>query len=250
MQLSFIDNTYNNIVEFSTLDTKCSYIHTNIQRTHYKYINSCSSSLNSELVERGWRRFGKYFSRPICENCTSCESIKVDAKNYKFSKSARRTIKKNWDTNIFIQTPSVTTAHINLYNKFHKYKKNKNGWDYNHIEPDQYYTSFVDGFGQYGKEVLYFIDDKLVGVDLIDVLDNGISSIYFYYDPDYIQYSLGTYSLYVQIDLAKQKELEWVYLGYYVAGNKSLEYKHKFKPSKILQGSPTLGEQFIWSDAQ
>lgn len=246
--LSIIDKSINNIIEFSTIDTKCAYKSDQLQRTHYKYIENCSSSLNNELIDRGWRRFGRYYSRPICANCNACESIKVDVEAFKFTKSQRRIIKKNKDTNVFIQTPTLTTEHIKLYNKFHKYKSNKSGWEYNEIETNQYYTSFVDGFGQHGKEVLYFIDNKLVGVDLIDILDDGISSIYFYYDPDYSKYSLGAYSLFIQFDLAKRKELPWVYLGYYVEGNSSLSYKATYKPYKKLLNTPDLSDNAIWID--
>jgi arginine-tRNA-protein transferase len=90
------------------------------------------------------------------------------------------------------------------------------------------------------------MDDKLIGVDLIDILEDGISSIYFYYDPDYTQYSLGKLSLYYQIMLAKQNQKKWIYLGYYVKDCPSLSYKSHYKPYITLSGRPEMYEEPKW----
>lgn len=87
----------------------------------------------------------------------------------------------------------------------------------------------------------------MIGVDLIDVLDDGISSIYFYYDPDYAKLSLGTYSLLYQINLADILDLEWIYLGYWVDGCKAFAYKPKFQPQELLDGFPDITDEAKWS---
>jgi len=85
-----------------------------------------------------------------------------------------------------------------------------------------------------------------VAVDYVDFIDDGISSIYFFYDPDYLDYELGKYSLYLQINLAKEMSLKWIYLGYYVEDCRSLNYKHNFKPLKTLLGNPSDYQKDIW----
>lgn len=236
----------NECIEFSTLDVSCSYLNGATQRTHYKYIDKCTTSYNTDLVSRGWRRFGRYFSRPVCSSCNACESVKIDATNYKFSKSERRIMKKNKNTKIFIQKPTLSLEHINLYNKYHKYKSETAGWAYRPITPNNYYSSFVEGHEEFGKEVLYFVDNKLVGVDLIDILDDGISSIYFYYDPEYLHLALGKYSIYVEIDIAKRNNLNSIYLGYSVKSCQSLNYKEQYKPLLRLVGKPELEDEYEW----
>jgi Putative arginyl-tRNA:protein arginylyltransferase len=107
----------------------------------------------------------------------------------------------------------------------------KDDWTHRNISPREYREKFCRRVAHdFGKEVLYIKDDELIGVDLIDVLDDGISSIYFYYDPDYPSLSLGTYSLLYQVELAKVLELPWIYLGYWVDGCKAFAYKPKFQP--------------------
>jgi arginine-tRNA-protein transferase len=157
-----------------------------------------------------------------------------------------RVISKNKNTKIVIQKPSNTDEHIDLYKKYHRYMQDKKGWEYYNITKDSYHDLYVKGFSTFGKEILYYIDDKLVGIDLVDFLDDGISAIYFYYDPAFKNFSLGNYSIYKQIELAKQKDLRWIYLGYYIEDCNSLNYKANYKPHQILQNLPDLEEEDIW----
>ncbi len=212
----------------------------------YKYIENCSSSLNNELVQRGWRRFGRYYSRPQCDDCNKCKSLRIDVKNYIFSKNAKKTFKKNRDTLFTVQKPTISDEHITLYEKYHKYMASKKGWENYKISPNSYHELYMAGAGKFGKEILYYIDDKLAGVDLLDFLDDGISSIYFYYDPDYRNFSLGRYSIYMQIQLAKNFNLRWIYLGYYVKECPSLNYKDRYKPYEIMKNSVNLEESVNW----
>ncbi len=122
----------------------------------------------------------------------------------------------------------------------------KDGWNHRNISQREYFENFVDGAHEFGKEILYFRDDRLVGVDLIDILDDGISAIYFFYDPDYARLSLGTYSLLYQIRLARILELPYIYLGYWVDGCKAFAYKSRFAPEEILDGFPQIDEPAMW----
>jgi len=232
--------------DFSMLDYDCAYIPGNKTRMNYKYVKNSSKTFATAVIARGWRRFGKYFFHPVCNACSECKSIRISVNDYHYTKSQKKSIKRNVNTEIIVQKPSLTTAHIDLYNKYHAFKHHKDGWTHRNISQREYYENFVDGANDFGKEVLYIIDGKLVGVDLIDVLDDGISSIYFYYDPSYGHLSLGTYSLLYQIKLAKILELPWIYLGYWVDGCKAFAYKPKFKPQEILDGFPHVSEEPLW----
>lgn len=234
------------IIEFSTLPTECSYLDNHFSRMQYKYIENCPSDLNNQLVQRGWRRFGKYYSRPQCENCIKCESLRIDAKNFTFSRNAKRTIKKNINTVFSIQSPTITNEHLEIYEKYHNYMEERKGWKNYKITPGSYHELYKAGANKFGKEILYYIDDKLVGVDLVDFLDDGISSIYFFYDPDFRDFSLGRYSIYMQIQLAKNFNLRWIYLGYYVKDCPSLNYKDRYKPYEIMMNNATLEEIPVW----
>ncbi|MEA3521494.1 MAG: arginyltransferase [Campylobacterota bacterium] len=229
-----------------SINDNCSYLDDCHQTTHYKIIQECDKKHCSELIERGWRRFGTMFFRPICSDCNKCESIKIDVSKHKFSKSDRRVIKKASHFKVIIQTPTLSRQHLELFRRYHDFMQIKRGWDHQKVSAENYFTSFVQGYSDFGYEVLYFDEDKLIAIDLIDILDNGISSIYFYYDPDYQKFSLGKYSIYQQIEYAKKLGLSWIYLGYYVQECQSLSYKSRYKPYHTLQGRPHEDEEYIW----
>jgi arginine-tRNA-protein transferase len=232
--------------DFCMIDYECAYLKEKQVRMYYKYIESASKTFATAVIARGWRRFGNYFFHPICQGCNACKSIRIDVKHYHYSKSQRKAIKRNHDTQIIVQKPTMTQAHLDLYNKYHLHKQEKDDWKYHDISQKEYHENFVKGAHEFGKEVLYIRDNKLIGVDLIDILEDGISSIYFYYDPDYARYSLGTYSLLYQIKLATILELPWIYLGYWVDGCKAFAYKPNFQPQEILDGFPHISEPPLW----
>lgn len=228
----------NELLKECTLNEKCSYLDDHDQTTHYKILEQCDTEYYHSLVIRGWRRFGNMFFRPVCRGCSACESVKIHVTAYHFSKSARRVLKKGRKFHTLVQHPTLTREHLELFQRYHDHMHSKRDWDAQTINARNYYMSFVHGHSDFGYEVLYFDDDKLIAVDLIDILPDGISSIYFYYDPDYANYSLGHYSLYRQIEYAREKGLEWIYLGYYVEGCQSLAYKKDYDPLHILESRP------------
>ena len=236
-----------NLLKEFSLNDKCSYLEDKDTITHYKIIDNCSSKSSQELIERGFRRFGKMYFRPICEGCNECQSIKIDVENFTFSKSQNRVLKKASFIKSYIQQPSLSQEHLDLFEKYHLHMRDKRGWNYTKTTPEHYYNSFVSGHGEFGYEVLYYDENKLIAIDLVDVLEDGISSIYFYYDPDYEKYSLGKYSLYKQIMFAKKSTKKWIYLGYYVRECPSLSYKSHYKPYLTLEGRPSEFEEYKWN---
>jgi len=232
--------------DFCMLDYECAYIEGRSVRMSYKHIEQATQSYNTALINRGWRRFGCYYFHPICNGCNECKSVRIDVNNFKLRKSQKKAIKRNRETEIIIQKPTISQAHIDLYNRYHAFKHKQDNWSHRNISPREYRENFVEGAHDFGKEVLYIKDGKLICVDLIDILDDGISSIYCYYDPDYLNLSLGTYSLLYQVELAKVLELPWIYLGYWVDGCKAFSYKPKFQPQEILDGFPKVDEISDW----
>ncbi len=234
------------VIEFTTLETQCVYLPQERMQMRYKYIYNAPKSVASQLTVQGWRRFGHYFSRPACQACHACLSLRIDVNRFSFSRSARRTMQKNSHTTHRITTPQISDAHLALYEKYHLFKQKKEGWDYYPITQEGYEDLYLKGDPSYAREVSYYLHNRLIGVDLIDILEDGISAIYFYYDPDFSHLSLGRYSIYRQIEMAKEMGLAWIYLGYSVDSCKSLNYKLQFKPHQILYDRPELEQVANW----
>jgi len=234
-------------IAFCTLQDECPYIEGRECKMEYKFIKNCSFHLNNELVLRGWRRFGAYFSRPICSACHECLGLRILTKDFVFSKSNRRVFKKNLDTQIVLKRPQISNEHLYLYDKYHEAMMFKKGWKFHRLSFRQYYNLYVAGANNFGYELDFYIDGKLVCVDLIDILKDGISSIYCFYDPDYNHLSLGKFSLLNEIKIAKMKKLSYIYLGYFVKNSQSLSYKADYSPNEILRRTSNVDESaYLW----
>ncbi|MEA2019220.1 MAG: arginyltransferase [Campylobacterota bacterium] len=235
-------------LEFLEEDKPCSYFDERISDIRYRYMEHCSSQEQTEMLERGWRRFGNMHFVPRCRDCDECKTIRIDVEKFKFTKSQKRILAKNKDTQVYIQKPTVTYEHIDLFNKYHKQMEDKKGWNENIIDVQEYHNSYVNGAHDFGKEILYFRDDKLVAVALCDMLAGGLSAVYCYYDHEYKDLSLGKFSILAQMSIAKQSKIPYLYLGYWIKDHLSMGYKELYKPFEVLDNRPKMTEKTIWRD--
>lgn len=233
-------------MEFVEERRDCSYFDNEISDIRYRYINNCDKKDYINMLEHGWRRFGKMHFVPECMGCEKCVSMRIDVNNFEFSKNQKRILSKNKDTKIYIQAPSMTKEHLLLYDKYHKFMHGKKDWNYYPIDPTEYSRSYVVGNLPFAKELLYFRDKKLIGVALVDILQDGISSIYCYYDHDYEKYSLGKFSILAQIRIAKELNIPYIYLGYWIKDHFSMGYKEYYQPFEVLKNRANLDEETIW----
>ena len=235
------------ILEFVEENKECSYFDDKMCDIRYKYMEHCTSQDQLTMLERGWRRFGNMHFVPECKECNACTTIRIDVEKFQFSKSQRRILNKNKDTDVYIQTPTVTYEHIDLFNKYHEVMSQKKDWPKNIIDVDEYNNSYVNGAHDFGKEILYFRDDQLIGVALCDMMAGAMSAVYCYYDHDYENLSIGQFSILAQISIAKQNNIPYVYLGYWIKDHFSMGYKERYKPFEVLENRPSLTENTIWS---
>ena len=131
--------------------------------------------------------------------------------------------------------PNVSRTKLTLYDRFHAHQSDGKGWPM-HPAKDaaSYRESFVHN-PEFTEEWCYFLDDQLIGVGYVDRLPRCLSAIYFFYEPSERDRSLGTWNVLRVLDEAARLALPHVYLGYYVAGCRSLSYKANFRPNQILQ---------------
>ncbi len=234
------------IIEVLEEDKICSYYDDKKSDMRYKYIQSSSALEHMNMLQRGWRRFGNMHFVPECKSCNECVTIRINVNEYKFTKSQKRVLSKNKGIEVYLQEPTLSVDHLKLFDKYHSHMNKKKSWKYENVTPDDYYRSYVSGASTYGKELLYFKDDKLICVALLDILEEGMSAIYCYYDHDYEKLSLGKYSILAQISLAKQMNIPYLYLGYWIKDHASMGYKEDYKPFEVLVNRPTMGEKTIW----
>ena len=192
--------------------------------------NNNTSSLYEELLEMGFRHNGSYFYKPMCESCRECIPIRIEASKFEANKNQRRTLRKNIDIIVKLNKhPVKNDAKFELFRKYMKNKHN-NESDENNI---YIFNSLYDSYSRV-LEVCYYIDNKIIGISIIDETDKGLSSNYFFYDTDYLNRRLGVFSILKEIYLTKDMKKDYYYLGYYIEKNKKMSYKNSFKPSEIM----------------
>ena len=231
---------------FTAPPAKCSYIAEETASLDYRISRGMPADVLGELLRRGWRRHGAYVFRPACPVCRKCRSVRVDVNAFEASKSQRRCRQRNTGINVVMQRPTVTPAHIALYNKWHDDRTEQRQWRRDHTTREQYAESFLAGRFESAFEMLYYDGPQLVGVGLVDVVPDALSSAYFYYDPDWLPQGPGTYSVLREIEFCRQTGRPWCYLGYWIAECPSMSYKNRFRPYEVLTAYGPDEEEPVW----
>ena len=212
----------------------------------YEIVGQLTSTEYQERLETGWRRFGHSLFRPECEACRACQSIRVPVASFKPDRSQKRAWAANEsEVRLEIGTPAVTREKLKLYDRFHAFQAENKGWpEHGPKDADGYIESFVENpFAT--EEWCYYLGERLIGVGYLDRLPASLSAIYFFYEPDERDRSLGTFNVLATIRNARVSRLPHVYLGYYVEGCRSLEYKGRFRPNEALNPAGEWGEFLI-----
>jgi arginine-tRNA-protein transferase len=213
----------------------CGYLPEQTWRLEYEQVLSLTPAEYMERMQCGWRRFGDTLFRPRCPSCLRCRSLRVVVDQFRPNRSQRRARKANEGVvEVRVGKPSITRAKLELYDRYHAFQSEHKGWPW-HFPKDaaEYAQSFVENpFPT--QEWCYFLKGRLVGVGYVDDLPGGLSAIYFFYDPDERDRSLGTWNVLSILERAAARKIPFVYLGYYVEGCPSLEYKARYVPNQLL----------------
>ena len=225
---------------------ECPYLPDRTSLMEFRFFSSMRGETFQELLRRGWRKQGVAIFRPTCRNCQECRSIRIDVDEFKPTKSQRRAMKKNQDIRLVVQSPTLTEDHLRLFEDYHQYMSEHRGWPHKITSASQYEDSFMVGNFEFTKEFLYYREDELVGVGIVDVLPDSLSSVYFYHDPDWRNLAPGTFTIQREIQYARETGRRHLYLGYWVEDCPSMTYKARFGPHQLLQGYPGDSEEPEW----
>lgn len=226
----------------------CSYVEGETASLEYRLFHALAPRQVESLLARGWRRFGTHLFRPACLGCSKCVPIRVVVNKFRPSKSQRKVRNKNSHIRVALHRPAVTQEHLDLYNAWHVDMTKLRGWQLQQNDVEDYIEGFLLGEFPSLHELRYFDQEKLVGVGLIDILPNSISSAYFYHNPAWRPLSPGTFSMMCEIELAQRLHLEYLYLGYWIEECGSMSYKNRFSPSEVLVKFPDDEFSPVWKE--
>ncbi len=207
----------------------CPYLPNKTAVDEFFYAGRFPPELYHDFMNNGFRRSGTVFYRPVCSDCSECRPIRLQVSDFLRSRSQKRIVNKNKDVRIRIGSPRLTSEKFRIYDAYLRFQHNKLSDTSSDALTDFLYSSSVDTL-----EFEYFLDRKLIGVGITDVCSRSLSSVYFFFDPEYSGRSLGTFSALTEILFCSSNRIPFYHLGFYIRDCPSMSYKARFRPYQIL----------------
>jgi arginine-tRNA-protein transferase len=184
------------------------------------------------FVRQGFRRSGDLVYRPHCQGCSACVAVRVPVREFAPTRGQRRVWERNRDIEVVRLPARFEQAHFDLYRRYQAGRHPDSGM--NDADP-QKYLGFL---ASRQVETAFFelrAQGRLLGVAVADVLPDGLSAVYTFYDPDLPQRGLGVYAVLWEMAETKQRGLDYLYLGYWIAESPKMSYKANYQPIEALQ---------------
>ena len=219
---------------YLTAPSPCPYLGGKEERKVFTHlVGERAPELNNILTQGGFRRSQSIAYRPACEGCRSCVSVRVVAKDFRPSQSMRRIARRNAD---IVSDMRIAVPTSEQYAIFRAYldSRHRDGGMADMTVLD--YAMMVEDSHIETRIIEYRLREsgELVAMALTDVLSDGLSMVYSFFEPDLSARSLGTLMVLDHISRAQRMGLSYVYLGYWVRGSRKMDYKSRFLPQERL----------------
>lgn len=209
--------------------TPCPYLPGRFSTSRAIVASSVDPEIYHAFMNAGFRRSGLMLYQPVCHGCRECRQIRVPVESFMPSKSQRRTQKKNVDVEIRVAEPRPTREKFEIYQRYvmrwHAHEK-PSTWEE--------FSDFLYEYPSNSVEFEYRLGGKVIAAGLCDVCALSLSSVYFYFDPEFAGRSIGTFGALVEIDWTKAHGIPHYYLGYMIRACPAMAYKANFRPYELL----------------
>ncbi|MCI1010203.1 arginyltransferase [Pseudomonas oryzihabitans] len=190
-----------------------------------------NGQIYAELSELGFRRSGDHLYRPHCQLCKACVPARIPVARFRPSRKQNRVLKRNFDIKVSRCDPGFTEERYQLYARYISER---------HADGDMFppsrgqFSTFLVSNLPYASFYEMRVEDRLIGIAVTDVLPNGMSAVYTFYDPSEEKRSLGVFGILWQIAESRRLGLDAVYLGYWIKGCRKMSYKTEYRPIELF----------------
>ncbi len=228
---------------FLTSPSACPYLPGKLERKVFTHlVGERAAAVNDLLTHGGFRRSQSIAYRPACDSCRACVSVRVLADEFRPNRTFRRVLRTNGDLIGTERAPTPTSEQYSLFRAYLDARHASGGMidmtvlDYSMMVEDSHVNTRLVEYRRRGIDsgITGRGEGPLLGVALTDVLSDGLSMVYSFYDPGEHRRSLGTFIILDHIARARRMGLPYVYLGYWVEGSPKMDYKRRFLPQERL----------------